>query len=233
MFDDETAAFIATSSLPEPERSGEDLCREFLEHRPITGASLSVITWPGHHSTVFANDPTAERIDTFQHDLGEGPRWKAWHTDQPVNVPNTSWHELAEFPIFGAAVQEIAVGSLFAFPMLLENATLGVVDLYHANAGALGTENMVKARNLANDVAESAIRLAVWSARHPISPVAKAPELRREVHQATGMIITQLGVGAQEAFARLRGLALVRGDDVEDIAHKVITHQLDFRDLSD
>jgi AmiR/NasT family two-component response regulator len=57
--------------------------------------------------------------------------------------------------------------------------------------------------------------------------------MRREVHQATGMILAQLNVPATEAFFRLRAHAFATGRTVQDVAHDVVTRILDFRELTD
>jgi AmiR/NasT family two-component response regulator len=60
-----------------------------------------------------------------------------------------------------------------------------------------------------------------------------APELRREVHQATGMVLVQLDTNATYAFFRLRAHAYSSGQTLQDVAHQVVTRRLDFRDLKE
>ena len=60
-----------------------------------------------------------------------------------------------------------------------------------------------------------------------------APALRREVHQATGMIISQLDISATAAFARLQGQAFVTERPIDDVAHDVVLGRLDFDNLPD
>ena len=52
--------------------------------------------------------------------------------------------------------------------------------------------------------------------------------MRREVHQATGMVLVQLNTTATDAFLRLRSHAFASGRTVQDVAHDVVTRQLDF-----
>ena len=51
---------------------------------------------------------------------------------------------------------------------------------------------------------------------------------RRQVHQATGMLMGQLGVSAETAFARVRGHAYSEGMDIEQVADDIINRQLIF-----
>ncbi len=49
-----------------------------------------------------------------------------------------------------------------------------------------------------------------------------------EVYRAVGMIMAQLGVGADEALARLRADAFVCGRTAHDVARDVLTHRRRF-----
>lgn len=53
---------------------------------------------------------------------------------------------------------------------------------------------------------------------------------RAEIHQATGMVLMQLGVSADEALARMRGYAFVRGSLLIDVAREVVARELIFTD---
>ena len=49
-----------------------------------------------------------------------------------------------------------------------------------------------------------------------------------QVHQATGMILVQLGVDAGAAFARLRAHAYAEGRRLGDVARDVVERRLRF-----
>ncbi|MHA6669678.1 GAF and ANTAR domain-containing protein [Homoserinimonas sp. A447] len=228
---DESAAVSEENPSGSP-LSREDLCGPFFERLPITGASVSLIGGPGQHSTICASDAIATRVDALQFELGEGPRWKAFRTGRPVLVPDISDGQ-PEWPIFGAAVQGIGVSALFAFPLVMGAVTVGVVDLYRSSAGALSINDVERALALAGAAAGAALRRAVWSAGEEHPDVKLAPELRREVHQATGMILAQLDTSATEAFARLRAHAFSSGQTIEVVARDVVMRRLDFRGLTE
>ena len=214
--------------------SPANLCGGFVAALAITGASISVFDAAGRQSTICASDPTAARIDELQLELGEGPHWDALHTAQPVFVVALDQEPHPDWPIFAAAAQELGVGAMFAFPMSMGAAIVGVVDLWSAASGELSARDIATATRLTDRVARHAVRQALDSARDD-SPteLPAAPAMRREVHQATGMIIAQLGVTATEAFSRLRAYAFANTRSMHDVAHDVITHTLDFRDIPD
>lgn len=218
---------------PAPSVTGEELCRSFIDLLPVTGASISVIGGANHHSTICASDAFAACLDSMQFELGEGPRWTAIHTEAPVFLADVATDDHSDWPIFGAAVRGSVAGALFAFPLELGAATIGVVDLYHTASGMLSAQDVDLALSLARAVAGPAARRAIWAAGEDVAVIELAPELRREVHQATGMILAQLDTTATVAFARLRAHAFSSGRTVEDVARDVVARRLNFRELPD
>ncbi len=51
---------------------------------------------------------------------------------------------------------------------------------------------------------------------------------RAEIHQATGMVVAQLGINAQDAFARLRAYAFAEQRLLSDVARDVVQRKLRF-----
>jgi hypothetical protein len=51
---------------------------------------------------------------------------------------------------------------------------------------------------------------------------------RAEIHQATGMVLIQLGVTAPEALACLRAHAFVHGRLLIDVAREVVARRISF-----
>lgn len=208
---------------------GAALCSRFVELLPITGVSISAIGAPGH-STIGASDTVAARVEELQFELGEGPHWEALSSGQAVLVPDVGERDHS-WPVFGAAVLELGVGALFAFPLVMGAVTVGVVDMYRSARGELDARAIATAHSLAASTAGTVLRLAARSASED-APTrgAMVPELRRVVHQATGMILIQLQVTATEAFSRLQAHAFSTGETVEFVAHKVVTRELSFRE---
>ena len=87
---------------------------------------------------------------------------------------------------------------------------------------------------MASSAATKAVHFATESANDPVSTEhSMAPALRREVHQATGMIQAQLDTTATEAFARLRSHAFLTGRSIDHVARDVVGRTLDFSTLLD
>jgi hypothetical protein len=50
---------------------------------------------------------------------------------------------------------------------------------------------------------------------------------RREVHQATGMVLAQLGVAAADALLIIRGHAFARGRTVREVSADIVARRID------
>lgn len=214
--------------------SDDALCLPFVRELGVSGASISVSSNPARQSSVCSSDARAARIDALQFELGEGPRWDALTSRAPVLCPDVAGVERARWPIFLAAASELGIGALFCFPMRMGAAIVGVVDLYCAAPQAADQEFQSSASTLAGRVASRAVQKALHSAEnHASHESAMAPALRREVHQATGLILSQLNVSATEAFSRLQGYAFATGNSIDNIAHRVVERNLRFDDIPD
>jgi hypothetical protein len=207
------------------------LCAPFLAALPVHGAAVSVLAGSAGQSTVCSSDDTATRLDELQFDLGEGPCWDAMNTLVPVLRPRLATDHDHEWPLFTSAVREdalaSAVGSVFAFPLFVGSLGIGAVDLYSTTTRPLDESDVSDATELAS--------IASWQVLRSILTDEVLDDLegpathnRREVHQATGMVLAQLDISADEAALLLRAHAFASGRTVAEIAHDVIERRLDF-----
>ena len=207
-----------------------ELWAPFVDGLPVDGASITVITRTGLSSTVSTSDEVAARLDGLQLELGEGPRWQAFRTGVPVLVPDTlqpGAHDA--WPLFGVRLPPLGVGAVFAIPLVLGVLVVGIADLWSpAATGPWSETQLAEALGIAAAAAGPSVELATRSASspRPVSPSTSA-ELRREVHQATGMLVVQLDVRPPEALLRLEAHAFATGRPVLDVARDVIARRLD------
>ncbi|PYI65120.1 antitermination regulator [Arthrobacter livingstonensis] len=209
---------------------GTDLCSTFLQNLPISGVSISA--FPGHapETSICASDATSARIDELQFDLGEGPRWEALRTRGPVAIPNVKSAGHTAWPVFAKALLDLDVSALFVFPLVLGAMDIGIVELYSTSPGPLSSPDHSMALQLTDSVA--------WKLLQHILTVAPGDNLgpsrdgsllsRREVHQATGMVLAQTGTSATDALLLLRAHAFSEGLTVREVARDVVSKTLDF-----
>jgi AmiR/NasT family two-component response regulator len=82
-------------------------------------------------------------------------------------------------------------------------------------------------------VAKHAVSDALRDARLEDAGEQRAPAMRREVHQATGVVLVQLNITPTEAFFVLRAYAFANGLAVLGVAQDVLAGRLNFSDLPD
>jgi hypothetical protein len=103
------------------------------------------------------------------------------------------------------------------------------MDLYRAQPGGLDGERLADALLLA-DTACALLLDAAQPDRPGLN--GRGPEsaglAHPEVHQATGMIIVQLGVTAAVALIRLRAYAYAHDRRLRDVAGDVVARRLRF-----
>lgn len=215
------------------------ICRACIAGLGVDGAVLSVLTATVSRTTLWASDPTAELIEELQFTLNEGACIEAATTGRPVFVPDLGdATETARWPVFAAAVAEhTPVRALFALPLQWGAVNLGVLDLYRVAPGGLGAAGYRDARS----AAEIAALMMLGQRTDPAGPgsighndgtreswLDEASGHHAEVHQATGMVIAQLGISATEALARLRAHAFAEQRLLVDVARDVVARNLRF-----
>lgn len=225
---------IANPAEDRPLTSTGSMCAPFVADLEVSGASITVVSYGGRQSTVCVSDPVAARAETLQFELGDGPHWDALSSRAPVLATNLSDTAETRWPLLSDGLRGLGIQATFAFPMLMGAALVGVVDLYSTTPRSVDKEFVAKASLHSGRVAMRAVQRALHSAADSTSEESPmAPALRREVHQATGMIIAQLDISATAAFARLQGHAFVTEQPIDRVAHDVVTGRLTFDDLSD
>ncbi|HEU0206664.1 MAG TPA: GAF and ANTAR domain-containing protein [Pseudolysinimonas sp.] len=212
-------------------RTEPDLCHPFLQNLPITGASVTVVNASRSQHSVCSSDSIASRVDELQFEFGEGPQWKAVATGELVVVPDMAADLHGDWPIFWSEVRQLAVGALFAVPMRMGAVTVGAVTLYRSSPGDLSPEQRSSALAIGSAIASAAVHRAMRSALdddEDESPTS--PAFRREVHQATGMILAQLNTTATIAYSRLQAYAFAHGRHIQDVARDVVNRDLTFEE---
>lgn len=221
-----------TSRQGVPDENRWGICGPFMIHLPISGAVISVVDRSGHRSAVATTDPVATRWDELELELGAGPLLDATADSVPQLVADVSTATMN--PVVGAQLEELGIRALFTFPLLLGSATVGVAGLYRTTVGALSSESLSEALLLARSATIPAVREALRLAAQESDDddsLDTGPGLRREVHQATGMLSAQLDVTTTEAFARLRAHAISSGRSVTAVSMDVVNGLLSFLDL--
>lgn len=195
---------------------------------PVTGAALSAFSGSPQETRLHASDELAARLDELQFDLGEGPRWEAARMRAPVLLPYVRSMPHERWPVFGKALTDTDAQGLFVFPLVVGAMDIGVVELYRTTPGDLSESEMVTARALVDGAAWSLLRRVLVPESGNGSPEIGLSPSRREIHQATGMVLAQVGGTAADALLLLRGYAFAHGQTVRETSIEVLERRLDF-----
>ena len=103
-----------------------------------------------------------------------------------------------------------------------------MLDLYRAKPGALIEAQLWDALSAADTAALMMLGLRTDPGDGGGGWLDHAVGHRAEIHQATGMVLVQLGVSAAEALARMRGYAFVHDRLLVDVARDVVARRLGF-----
>jgi hypothetical protein len=211
---------------------GTSLAAPFVSALPVAGAAVSVLSPQIGQSTVSATDDTAKRLDELQFDLSEGPCWDALATRHPVLEPDMDDVDESLWPHFLDALRSEslsgAVRAIFAFPMTIGMLEIGAVDLWAPVAGPLSDRQVSDASALAELAAWQVLRHVLRDVPDLTTPDGATISSRREIQQATGMVLAQLDLTAGDAALLLRAHAFATNRSLGAVANDVVERRLDF-----
>jgi hypothetical protein len=118
--------------------------------------------------------------------------------------------------------------AVFAFPLQVGAAQLGVLDLFRARAGTLSRAELGRALALADD----AVRVLLDGQERGLdgdgSPADEPLGGTAELFQAQGMVMVQIGGTLAEAMARLRAYAYAHDLRLVEVARAIVARELRF-----
>lgn len=206
----------------------ERLCFALTRALPATGVGLSLLTDDNRGGgTIAASGLASRELEELQFTLGEGPCIDAFASRRPVLEPDLPTHGLRRWPGYAPAAQEHGVQAVFAFPLQVGTARAGALDVYRNEPGSLTTDALTRAVTFA-EVAMGLLVDGQDGAKDGKTPgdLDDAMAYRLEVYQAQGMVMVDLGVGIDEAMARLRGHAYAHNRYISDVAKDIVAGKL-------
>jgi hypothetical protein len=217
----------AMDTLERESDQPERYCEAFLAVFPVGGAAVSTIGQVLGSETLAATDSIAARLDELQFDLGEGPCWDAMRSANPVLVPTIRSTGPARWPAFTESVVKDGVISVFAFPLGVGPLRFGAVDLYSAAPVSLSDEQAEQAGRMADVVSRHVLRRALTSIGVEDGEAVSAYS-RRLVHQASGVVLAQIDVSADDARLVIQGQAFASSRPMMDVAQDIIDGRVRF-----
>ncbi|WP_282082261.1 GAF and ANTAR domain-containing protein [Streptomyces tendae] len=207
------------------------MCTAAVAALPVGGAGLSAMSRTAASHPLCSTDEVSGRLEELQLTLGEGPCVEAFARGSAVLTPDLRTAGLrAHWAVFADAALEAGARAVFSLPLRVGAVSPGVLDLYAGVPTVLDARELADALAFADLAAVLLLDTVIGEAGAPV-PVGSSSGLsayRAEIDQASGMLAIQLGVGVEEAFARLRAHSYAQGRQLVDVAADVVARRLRF-----
>lgn len=200
------------------------LCRTAVAILDADGGAITLAYSHLERVTLCATDATARRLEEAQDVVAQGPGPERYRTGtySRLDVDGDATAD-ARWPVLDSStVTDLGPLALHAIPLGGGTEGVGVLSLYQSGHG----------RRLDVEPA-GVLGLAVGAALLADAPTQRdagqgAWDERAQVHQATGMVVAQLGISAEDATALLRAHACTRDTTVGRIAAEALARRLVF-----
>ncbi len=205
------------------------VCGACAEVLPSDGAAMTVMASDVGRETVYASDEVIAGFERMQYTLGEGPSLSAFTNGRPALVPDvTRPTVMMQWPGLMSELGDLPIASVFCFPMRFGAINVGVCALYRRTRGSMDANDLSLALGALDMTTLALLQLRDGAVTTSLLDrwLAADGGTRRQVHQATGMLIAQLGVSPEEAFARLRGYSFAAGRDIDQVADDIVNRRL-------
>ena len=160
--------------------------------------------------------------DELQYERGHGPCMDAGRGNVVLRVDDMRTE--TRWPDYSARVLDVGVRSSLSVPLPYQGTSIGALNNYSSEVGAFRSEESMTA---AVEVAE-AIAVAIANADAHAQLVDQAHNMRRAmesravIEQAKGVLMSQRGIDAQQAFDMLREASQRYNRKLRDIAAGIV-----------
>lgn len=173
-------------------------------------------------SVVASSSRRTHLVELFQLETGEGPCLDCVRTGEPVLVADLETAH-ARWPRFVGAAIDHGFASVHAVPMRLRHETIGALNMFGEQPGAMTAQDVRVAQALA-DIATAGILQQRTIRRGEVltQQLQTALHTRITIEQAKGVLAQAGSLDMAEAFAALRSYGRSRQARLVDVARRLI-----------
>ena len=187
---------------------------------PADMVALTMVV-EGRARTAVCTDALAAEVDSVQYETGDGPCLEAFERRQVFSIETTV--EPGRWPAFRKAAASHGILSTLSLPMVVNQQSVGAMNLYARRERAFSAEHREVAELFA---AQAAIALAnaqaYWDARELSAGLAEAMKSRAVIEQAKGVLMAAQRCSEDEAFAFLVNASQRENVKLRDIATRIM-----------
>ncbi|MFE7036382.1 ANTAR domain-containing protein [Streptomyces sp. NPDC057621] len=176
--------------------------------------------------------PRTLALEDLQLTQGQGPSLDAARDGTLLLLPDLSdptATAATRWPTLPGAIQDLGIAAVFAFPVRIGVITLGALTGHRTSPGPLSADRLADTfaltTTLAQVIIDQAARPGAMSGL-----LLDEPGLHfAEVHQATGMLSTQLDITCAQALVLLRAHAFSQNRSILACARDILHHRLQLK----
>jgi len=209
----------------------DDLANACVELLGVTAAGLMLVDPAGRLRVMASSSERSRLLELLEIQNDEGPCLDCYRGGQSVLAPNLATENI-RWPNFSVEAARVGFGAVYALPMRLRDETIGALNLFHRESGALTDARLQLAQALA-DVATIGIlqQRAVQRGADLADQLQTALNSRLIIEQAKGVLAERERLDMAAAFDLLRRYARGRGRKLSEVAAAVVSGELSSAEL--
>lgn len=217
-------AFARSTATPGPR-----LCGACVAVLGVSGAGITVMDGEQAGPLCVSNERMGA-LEDFQYTTGEGPCRDAYRQRLPVLIADLSSAAASRWPGFVSLADSSGICAVFAYPLAVDGATMGVLTLYQDTTGALSAVQHEDSLALAEVLTLTMLSWQEAAQGELPAGLHDAVAYRAQIHQATGMVAVQLQVPPREALMRIRAYAYAHSRSVDELAADIVSRRVRLAD---
>lgn len=194
-------------------------CTELLE---VSAVGLMFADARGHLQVMASSSEEMGLLELFQLQNHQGPCLEAYTSGEPVDCPDLTTAG-ARWPIFAPEAVRVGFNAVHALPMRLRTETIGALNLFHTEAGALRELDARIGQAMVDVATIGLIQVEVGHRRQIlITQLQTALDKRILIEQAKGILAERRHITPAAAFTALRAHARNHNQRLTELANAVI-----------
>jgi GAF domain-containing protein len=174
-----------------------------------------------HHDTIVATAAFVAQVDAIQYGIGEGPCITA--AAEARTLRSGSLDTDQQWPRFGPRAGHLGVHSALSIPLVTPAGVVGAMNIYACERDAFD-EHAALIGGLFAVPAAIAVQNAqvLAQTKRLATQLQNALTNRATIDHAIGILMSRIGCGPDEAFARLRQMSQTENQKLHLIALRVV-----------
>lgn len=212
--------------------AADRLCEACVTLFAVDAAAISIVFDGAHKGTLGSSGELARRYDEVPFVVGEGPCLETVAVRRPIHVVDLADPDETRWPAYGRTMLVYGIRGVRAIPVTVAGEFVGALDLFTRGPGALDGRQLSGAVLAARLAGDFILDLMTTDLRAAVDEPGSSMWIefnafsRFEISQATGMLIVQLGITANEALIRLRAHAYATGRTATEVAGDILGRRL-------